>query len=236
MMHDFAIWFAAAIFFAGCLDARPPDGSARCGPARARCPRDYYCAGDGRCWRLGAGPDLSVAADLAADRCAGVRCDDPAPDRCHEAPACVDGACVAAVKQNGAICADATSACQLPGRCSDGVCGPVTKAPDGYQYDTSDYKRRCCGGQPARLDQSPNCGACDIKCADNFVCTNLGATNEKQYWCTCGGFNSACWSGCCALPDNVCSPSTCQDPADCAHCPAGSTCDASQPPHYYCHY
>jgi hypothetical protein len=51
---------------AGCLNAVPPNGAARCGPAPNVCPTGYYCAGDNRCWRTNQGPDLATAGDLAS--------------------------------------------------------------------------------------------------------------------------------------------------------------------------
>ena len=50
---------------AGCLDAQVDDGVLRCSevPGRA-CPRNYYCAGNGYCYRDGHGPG-TAPRDLA---------------------------------------------------------------------------------------------------------------------------------------------------------------------------
>jgi hypothetical protein len=258
-------WLLAALAAAGCLDALPPDGSARCAIGPQICPTNYYCAGNNTCWRLGHAPDLSIPHDLAARSCADAGDCGVVADACNDAPTCESSFCVLHPKANGTICAATTNACQEPGRCTDGVCGTITTAkdgtdctmptnpchapgkcksgvcgaetvyPDGHQYDTSSYIFRCCGGQPARLDQSPNCGACGIQCHTGFGCTQSGSSDPRAWWCQCGGINNNCFSNCCTVPDNLCSPSNCQTPATCVGCPAGSICEAADP-HYFCHY
>jgi hypothetical protein len=254
----------ALIFLGGCFNSLPGDGRARCNanPAQA-CPHGYYCAVDGRCYHHGVVPDLSFAQGPCSAQNEGAPC-GPAPDACHDAPTCQSGACAPNPKADDTPCADPGNPCKKPGVCKSGVCGAPTDAPDhtpcttptnpcsapgectagvcgsetprqdGYQYDTSDYKFRCCNGQPARLDQSPNCGACGIACGAGQGCTNAGASNNMQYWCTCNS-SALCWSGCCA-GTTICSPSTCGNPAYCINCPGGATCTPDMVTHYYCHY
>jgi hypothetical protein len=255
----------ALVALAGCLDGAPGDGRVRCNhggsPADA-CPHGFYCAADDRCYHYGVVPDLAVPAGPCPNE--GAKC-GPVPDMCHDAPTCQAGVCTPNPKPDTTVCADPMNPCKKPGVCTSGVCGSPTNQPDktpcttptnpclapgectagacgsetvradGFQYDTSDYKFRCCNGQPARLDQSPNCGGCGIMCTAGQGCTNAGASNNMQYWCTCTT-PGQCWSNCCPGSPGICSPSSCGSTALCEGCPPGSTCVADMVTHYYCHY
>jgi hypothetical protein len=233
--------------------APPPD---RC-PSDFYCAVDNTCWHLGRAPDLAF--DLSVA--LCNPQNEGATC-GAIPDACHDAPTCKGSVCTPNPKPDNTVCADLGTPCKNLGRCTAGVCSTPTNVadgtpcttptnkchaaamctggvcgaepvlPDGYQYDTSDYKFRCCGGQPASLDQSPNCGACGINC-NGFACT---AGGPMQYWCACSGANSDCWSKCCTTLGHICSPSDCQSTASCVGCPTGSVCVPDMTSHYYCHY
>jgi hypothetical protein len=250
------------VALAGCtLDALPGNGRAICAQPPERCPDGYYCAPDDTCWRLGQAPDLS--ADYSACPDEGTPC-GVAPDACHDAPTCKGGVCSPNVKKDGTVCADPKMPCLDPGLCANGVCGAPTNkkdatpcttpmnpciAPgtctggvcgaesqrqDGYQYDMSDYKFRCCLGQPSTIDSATNCGACGLACLDGNTCYHYAG---MQYWCTCPGDSSKCMYGCCSFdnPMNYCAQSTCGNPAHCRPCPGNATCTEGSP-HYFCHY
>jgi hypothetical protein len=247
----------------GCLEnALPGDGRAVCAQGPERCPPGYYCATDNTCWRLGEAPDLSedfavcpvegepcgVDNDVCHDAptCkAGVCTPNPKPDNtvcddpkmvCKDPGVCIKGVCGAPTNsKDGTSCTTPADRCHLAGTCTGGVCGAETTLSDGFQYDVSNYKFRCCGGQEAQLDQSPNCGACGIKCRNNNNCV---AGGPMQYWCACvSGANTDCWSGCCTTNGHICSPSDCNvNIAHCITCPGGASCVEDMTTHYYCHY
>src|SRR5262249_45609520 len=130
------------------------------------------------------------------------------------------------------VCSPKADACHTDGVCDgNGNCGAQGVRTDGFNYAPG-YLNRCCNGAPTQINTARNCGACGISCAGGQSCTNAGAINQEQWWCTCIGSNG-CWSGCCATSTspNVCSPSSCNVPAKCINCPGNASCTQMQTPH-----
>jgi len=145
-------------------------------------------------------------------------------DACHE-EVCQAGQCVLVAIPDGVECGPAPNECWLPGRCQAGVCNPPTKRPDGFNWDGSDPWRRCCNGEPLRMDTNENCGVCGISCdpTDGQSC-KLNPVNVRYY---CEGCNASvnCWSGCCSTSFGLpyrCAASDCE--GNCIACPGTSTC------------
>lgn len=145
-------------------------------------------------------------------------------DACNEM-VCSMGVCVSSSIPDGVECADAPNSCWEPGFCQGGVCGQPEARPDGYNWDPLDTWKRCCGGDPLRMDTNANCGVCGITCdvADGQTCA-LNPVNGKYY---CEGCNAsaACWSGCCSQSYGEpyrCAASDCD--GHCIACPAGAQC------------
>lgn len=146
---------------------------------------------------------------------------------CHE-QVCQAGACVTTAVPDGVECEAAPNACWEPGRCQGGTCASPKPLADGYNWDPADTWRRCCGGQPLRMDTNTNCGVCGIQCnaADGQSC-KANPVNGLYY---CEGCNAsaACWSGCCSTSFGQpyrCAASDCD--GNCIACPGTSTCVAS---------
>jgi hypothetical protein len=179
---------------------------------------------------------VDSAVDLASS-CGpdGTEC-RPTSDRCKVSGKCRAGVCGAITNAaDETPCGTASNACYTQPVCKAGQCQAQQARPDGYNYDTGNYLARCCGGSPSSINTANNCGACGIKCGDG-KCVNTGSKNSQQWWCTCTA-SSSCWSGCCVgTSPGLCSPSTCYDAAKCITCPGGASCQASQEPHYWCHY
>jgi hypothetical protein len=242
-----------------CLPTGAGSSRSYCGAIDDKCPNGLRwsgSAGDGlasHCVAFGDGRDAATDAAPSDGR--------DAADDVIDAPIDTGPKC----GPDGTVCAPTTDPCKTPGVCKDDVCGPIGDAadgtkcgaasdachtdptcktgkcqaqgthPDGYNYDSGNYLARCCGGAPTSLNSPGNCGACGIKCASGR-CINTGSTNGQQWWCSCTA-SSECWSGCCADGSpSVCSPSSCGSPAKCITCPGNASCNASQTPHYWCHY
>jgi hypothetical protein len=63
-----ALGLVLAALALGCVSPQYKSGDLRCAPG-GRCPEDFYCAADGRCWAVGSAPDLSGANPPS--QCAG---------------------------------------------------------------------------------------------------------------------------------------------------------------------
>ena len=134
----------------------------------------------------------------------------------------------------GCGCMPAADACHTDPECRpDGSCSPSKPRPDGFNYDTSDPLKRCCGGKPSSVNTAQNCGACGISCG-LLPCLY---THGPHYYCACGT-NDQCWSGCCStaygLP-NVCAAGNCATNQPIA-CPGNAISDDDAAGPYYCHY
>jgi hypothetical protein len=251
----------AVLLLAACGDGKPCSTSTDCGSHGVCLPiaegEVRYCAAldtscptglrwdgtaghglDGQCVGLTGGPDAMPADGEATNACGpdGMVC-MPTTDPCKKPGKCNAGVCEAITNAaDGTKCGTASDACHTDPVCKAGQCQAQGAHPEGYNYDSSNYLARCCGGKPTSINSASNCGACGISCGAGRQCVNTGATNSQQWWCTCIA-DSECWSGCCANgTPSVCSPSTCGNPALCITCPGAATCTADQNPHYWCHY
>lgn len=180
--------------------------------------------------------DARDAAQEAPPACTEGAVCMPTTDPCKQPGRCSGGVCGAITDApDGTVCGTASNACRTDPVCKKGVCQAEGTRADGYNYDSSKYLARCCGGTPTSINSPNDCGACGIRCASGR-CINTGSKNEQQWWCACSA-SSECWSGCCADGSPpVCSPSSCGSPAKCLTCPGGASCTQEQNPHYWCHY
>jgi hypothetical protein len=259
-----AACLVALVAAAACGGGKPCTSPADCGGSDVCLPTadgaQRYCAGlddscptglrwddtaggglDGQCVGIASGIDAqsvdAPARDAPVDTssaCAEGAVCMPTTDPCKVAGKCQGGVCQPITDAaDGTKCGTASDPCRTDPVCSAGTCGAEGTRPTGFNYDPGNYLARCCNGVPTTINTPDNCGACGISCGGRG-CVNTGATNPEQWWCSCTA-SSLCWSGCCAT-GNVCSPSTCGEPAHCITCPGGSSCTESQNPHYWCHY
>lgn len=229
--------FAAGVDSVAAGETRPTDGPASPSPDTA-----LPSAVDGNAGGSDAARDVHTveprdSALEAVNTCGpdGAECLSTS-DPCKVAGTCKAGVCGAISNApDNKKCGAASDACHTDRVCKAGVCQAEGSRLEGYNYDSTNYLARCCGGAPTSINTASNCGACGLRCASG-KCINTGATNSQQWWCTCSG-NSECFSNCCADGSpSVCSPSSCGSTAKCTSCPGGASCTAEQNPHYWCHY
>ncbi|MFT7622446.1 MAG: hypothetical protein ACI9WU_001619 [Myxococcota bacterium] len=190
--------------------------------------QDVACCSD----LLGVVDSLCQTVTLTDGECAvlntdeGTECGDA--DGCTAAPACVDGACLAA---EGDDCASLAS-----GPCQVGVCdqdaGECTLfdiangepcVDDGDQCNGVEVCQsgECISGQPLSCDDDNACTADSCDPASGCVFTaDVGAPCSDGNVCSHGDACDA--DGTCAPGDNVCA---CESDADCAS--VGDLCDAA---------
>jgi|GEM_PF-654297 len=206
-MQDVPLEDASAADADSSFCASKPDGTV-CEPSTDSCHDDGVCEGS---------VCRPPAPKLDGTVCGGA-------DVCHEAPTCEAGQCTERPKPDGTPCAPAPDACHEDGVCSGGVCGAVKQREDGYNWDPSDTWKRCCGGQPLRMDTDAHCGVCGIACnASNGESCQKNAANG-QYYCTGCIASAGCWSGCCSTSFGTphrCAASDCVQGL-CEGCPGGT--------------
>lgn len=137
------------------------------------------------------------------------------------------GPCVG--QPDGTVCAKASNACYVDGKCTGGVCGTPVQRADGYNWSPGDDTARCCGGVPLHTNTNQNCGACGIKCNSNNgeSCQLLGG----HWFCRGCAFSNLCWSGCCSnsFSPASCAASDCNGNCKPSVCPPGTHCVVGAP-------
>ncbi len=261
-VRGFAAWLAAVVAAAGC--ASQGDGGVAGDPDatddQTSPPRDgggpspdAIILGDDS-----AGDDASDAptADdvvLGGKSCAGLPdgmvC-GPAPDVCHDAPVCAQGACApAAAKVDGFVCEMAPDVCHTNGTCNAGQCSSPPAKPDGTVCatapDACHTDGTCAAGHCGAVGKRPDgfnwssgdataicCNATEVHADTNSNCGACGiacnAGNGEScailgghYFCRGCVASAACWSHCCS---ESFSPYSCAA-SDCA-----GNCDSTYCP------
>ena len=136
--------------------------------------------------------EVPVDAGLCATNPDGTICGPG--DICHE-QVCQGGVCEMVSVPDGVECESAPNVCWEPGRCEAGVCGSPKALADGTNWDQADTWRRCCGGEPLRMDTNENCGVCGIQCNTGDGQSCKANVVNGLYYCEGCFASAACWSG-----------------------------------------
>ena len=118
-----------------------------------------------------------------------------------------------------------------------GVCGSPKALADGTNWDQADTWRRCCGGEPLRMDTNENCGVCGIQCNTGDGQSCKANVVNGLYYCEGCFASAACWSGCCSMSFGEpyrCAASDCK--GNCIDCPGSSICVTSTGASLACAY
>jgi hypothetical protein len=201
-----------------------------------------------------AGDDVVLGGKSCQGLADGTPC-GPAPDTCHDAPTCAQGACGAApAKTDGFVCEPAPDKCHDGGTCAGGKCGaPPTKAdgtdcapaPDAC-HDAATCSAGKCAAPADRADGSNwstgdataiCCTGKEVHASTDSDCGACGivcnASNGEScqilgghYFCRGCVASAACWSHCC---------STSFSPFSCAASDCAGNCSSTDcPPGTHC--
>lgn len=202
---NLALRFGLVVLFVGCLTPDPPDGAFRCSPTGKACPSNYYCAGNGTCYR-----DGHVWSDPDGGSSTGKRQGEPcsATDTCDTGH-CVDGYCC------NSACDGQCQACDVSG--SLGTCMTVMGPPHGSRTPCNNTGTLCggsCDGLQATCVYASDTTVCGAACDGR--CDGAGGCSSGDEGACPNGF--ACGASLCKT--SCASDSDCQTSFTCV----GSSC------------